>query len=668
MPIIDSTSGAVKTSYITEDLINIANEMRAWILTSLCAAGSGHSGGSLSCIDILTYLYMSKMKHDPESPNWDERDRFILSAGHKAPALYTALALTGYVPKEDLLTLRKLDSPFQGHPHWLKLPGIEVSSGSLGQGLSVSVGMALRAKIDNKKYRIYCLMGDGEQQEGQVWEAAMSASHYKLNNITAIIDCNSLQIDGRVKDVMNIDPIKEKYESFGWHTFQCNGHDFNELSETFEKAEKIIDKPSIIIARTIKGKGIDFMEDQAKWHGRAPDYEELKSALSQLKIDLPVDKLLKRSRDYQKKVDFFIEDSMPSFSKKYWWNTNETMTVEMKPTKSGFGKCLDEIGDDNRIICLGADISESINLSDFYKNNKNRKNRFISMGIAEQNMTCVAAGLAKEGKIPVTGTYGVFSANRNLDQIRTSVCYGNFNVKIIGAHGGVSVGPDGATHQALEDLFQICGLPNMCAVVPSDYTETQKASKSMILDIKGPVYLRFARESTPVITKESTPFKWGMANVIRFRGEQKNFIDSFETVLSENYKNENEQLTIVSCGPEVAESMRAAWILKSEYDIEARIINMHTIKPLDLNCLIQAAQDTGIILTAEEHQVGGLGRLVISGIMTSNKLSDKQLITDMIGIKDQFGESGNSWELLKVFGLSAEHIAKRAKNLYKLKK
>jgi len=646
--------------YTIEELEQAAKEMRAYTLVALHAAGSGHSGGSLSCMDLVAAAYLNAMNHNPKNPFWEDRDRFIFSAGHKAPSLYTALGMSGYFDIKDTMKLRKLDSPYQGHPHWLKLDGVEASTGSLGQGLSIAVGMAIRTKLDKKDYRIYCLMGDGEQQEGQVWEAVMEAAHYNLDNLTAIVDVNNLQIDGNVKDVMNIQPLKEKYESFGWNVIEIDGHGMKQIVEAYEQAKTISNKPTVILAKTVKGKGVSFMEDQAGWHGKAPNREELDKALEEIGVKLPVDDLLKIAQDYQAKMDKQTDSKLPKFSKNYWWNERENMKAEMKPTRKGFGECLAEIGDDPRIVCLGADISGSICINMFNKDHPERNDRFLSMGIAEQSSTGVAAGLAKEGKIPIFGTYGVFAAGRNLDQLRTTVCYGNFNVKIAGAHGGVSVGPDGATHQALEELFQICGLPNMNVFVPCDSVETKKASNAMILDIEGPCYIRYARESTPIVTTESTPYKFGIANIIRYRGEKENFIDAFETKLSSDYKSENEDITIIACGPEVPEAMRAAWILKEDFGIETRIINLHTLKPIDKKTIQKAAKETNAVITAEEHQVGGLGNQVAVAILAGGNPLKKFA---MIGVQDRFGESGSSWELVKYFGLSAEHIAKKAEEM-----
>ena len=669
MALIDSACNRIIRNYSIQELEEAANLMRGYNLVSLYAAGSGHAGGTMSIMDITAALYLKIANHDPKNPNWEDRDRIIWSTGHKAPSLYLGLAFAGFCPIEDVVTLRKLSSPFQGHPHWLKLPGVEVSTGSLGQGLSIAVGMGLAARLNRKKHKIFCIMGDGEQQEGQIWEAAMEAGHYGLDNVIGIIDCNRLQIDGWVKDVMSVEPLAAKYSGFGWDVLRVNGHDMNQIVDALAVAKEVHGRPVVILADTVKGKGVSFMEDQAGWHGKTPNREELHRALQELKLSdrIPLEAVLDRAKQYQVKVDRKLQDAMPKFPHDYWWNSGDSMRVKMEPTRKGFGQSLAQNGDDDRVVCLGLDISGSITISDFYSGKPDRSKRWISMGIAEQSATAAAAGLAREGKLPVLGTYATFAAARNLDQIRTSVCYGNFNVMIAGAHGGVSVGPDGATHQALEDLFAMQGLPNMSVVVPCDVVETNKATTYLLLQHKGPKYIRFAREATPVVTDESTPFQFGKANVIRLRRESPNFADAFDTTLAAAYKDEQEDLSIVACGPMVPEAMRAAYILKKEFGYETRVLNLHTLKPIDAEAIVRAGCETGVLITAEEHQIGALAWRVSGILSESPQLYGHPYITSAIGVKDRFGDSGAPWELIKEFEVSAEHIAERALQLMHVK-
>ena len=267
-----------------EGLANIANDIRIGIIEQVYNANSGHPGGSLSCADILAVLYFNQMNIDSENPNAKGRDRFVLSKGHCAPALYATLARKGYFDKELLKGFRKVESNLQGHPDMKKVPGVDMSTGSLGQGLSAAVGMAIGSKMEHEGYRVYCLLGDGELEEGQVWEAAMSASKNKLDNLCAIVDYNTLQIDGNVEEVAGLKDIKEKFESFGFNVIEVNGHDIEALIHAFNSAKHQKNMPSVIIAHTIKGKGVSFMEGKAEWHGKAPNQEQYEEAINELKL------------------------------------------------------------------------------------------------------------------------------------------------------------------------------------------------------------------------------------------------------------------------------------------------------------------------------------------------------------------------------------------------
>ena len=265
------------------ELKNIANDIRIGIIDATHAAKSGHPGGSLSITDIMTYLYFEKMNIDPKNPRMEGRDRFVLSKGHTAPALYSTLAHRGFFPVEDLITLRKIDSYLQGHPDMHKVPGVDMSSGSLGLGISAACGMALAGKIDGKDYRVYTVIGDGESEEGQVWEASMFASHYKLDNLCVILDLNGLQIDGPITEVMNPTPHDKKFEAFGFHVITIDGHDFEQIEAAFVEAEATKGQPTVIIAKTTKGKGVSFMENAVNWHGAAPNDEKHALAIEELK-------------------------------------------------------------------------------------------------------------------------------------------------------------------------------------------------------------------------------------------------------------------------------------------------------------------------------------------------------------------------------------------------
>jgi len=263
-----------------------ANRLRQDVIEMTAEAGSGHPGGSLSSADIMSCLYFDVLRHNPKDPKWPDRDRFVLSKGHACPVLYSALARAGYFPVKELKTLRKIGSRLQGHPDNRRTPGVEICSGSLGQGISAAVGMALAGKMDGKDFRVYAIIGDGEMEEGEVWEAAMSASHYKLDNLCVILDYNGLQIDGPIRKVMSPEPIKEKWLSFGWHAIEIDGNSISEILNAFKEARKVGGRPTIIIAHTIKGKGVSFMENVVAFHGKAPTKEEAEKALEELKEEV----------------------------------------------------------------------------------------------------------------------------------------------------------------------------------------------------------------------------------------------------------------------------------------------------------------------------------------------------------------------------------------------
>ena len=275
-------NGSTKGKTMSQDLEKIARQIRIDIIESLAAAGSGHPGGSLSCADMLTVLYFEKMNVNPERPVDPDRDRLVLSKGHAAPALYAALAERGFFPREELIRLRKVDSHLQGHPNMTYTLGVDMSTGSLGQGLSAANGMALAGRLDNKDYYVYVILGDGESQEGQIWEAAMSAAHYKLDHIIALYDHNGLQIDGTNDEVMT---VNEKFAAFGWNVLSCDGHDLEALSAAIDEAKTCEGKPTVIICETIKGKGVSFMENQVNWHGAAPNAEQAAVALAELRAE-----------------------------------------------------------------------------------------------------------------------------------------------------------------------------------------------------------------------------------------------------------------------------------------------------------------------------------------------------------------------------------------------
>jgi transketolase len=276
-------AGVFSSMASVKEMEAMAKRVRRHIVAMIGRAGSGHPGGSLSAVEIVTALYLKVLRHKPADPCWPDRDRFILSKGHAAPMLYAVLAECGYFPVDELFSLRQLDSRLQGHTDCTITPGVEMSSGALGQGLSFAIGVALAGRLNSQDYLVYVLLGDGECDEGQVWEAAMAAAHFKLDNLVAIVDNNGLQIDGWNRNVMNLEPFDEKWQAFGWHAIAVDGHDFARLTEAFKKVRQVRGQPAVIIAHTVKGKGVSFMENNPDFHGRAPNAEELEAALRELR-------------------------------------------------------------------------------------------------------------------------------------------------------------------------------------------------------------------------------------------------------------------------------------------------------------------------------------------------------------------------------------------------
>ncbi len=621
------------------ELNALANKIRIDIVQMIAKAGSGHPGGSLSCADLLCALYFGGiLDHSPEAPCSDNHDRFILAKGHAAPALYATLAHAGYFPREELATLRKLGARLQGHPDSCLVPGVEVSTGSLGQGLSIASGLACALKVDNNPCQVFTLLGDGECQEGQVWEAAMFAAHQHLDNLVGIVDSNDLQIDGNVSDVCDISDLSSKFMAFGWDVAEVDGHNIENIIKlcTFAKMNKE-GKPHMIIAHTTKGKGVSFMENQAGWHGVAPDLDQLKVALEDLHCS-EEDMWFTRDVDIPKVKECFCKENnnKNSIHQLVLLDPDSAESREKKATRAALGVTLASLAKEgNRIAAVDADLSGSTTTKKFAMASKENTRRFFNVGIAEQNMIDVAAGLSLKDYSVFTGSFAVFGTGRTYDQIRNTVCYSNLNVKITPTHAGISVGPDGGSHQMLEDIALMRVLPNMRVLVPADYAAACSAIK-LAAQTEGPVYIRMGRASVPCVYTEDTKLEIGGAHRLR----------------------EGNDVTIVACGVEVEQALKAAGALHNE-GIEAEVIDAFSIKPLAEDVILESIAKTGCLVSVEEHSIiGGLGA-ALSGLI-ANKYP---VPMEMIGIKDCFGKSGSFDELLKYFGLDSQNIVEGTKRV-----
>ena len=543
-----------------QELARVANEVRKGIVTGVHAAKSGHPGGSLGAADIMTYLYFEEMNVDPTDPRKADRDRFVLSKGHCAPGLYAVLAERGFFPKEDLETLRHIGSRLQGHPNMNDTPGIDMSTGSLGQGISAAVGMALAAKHWVDSYRVYTLLGDGECEEGQVWEAAMFAGNHNLDNLVAIVDHNGLQIDGTIDEVNSAMPLADKFRAFKWHVIElADGNDMTQIEAAFAEAREVTGVPVAIIAETVKGKGVSEVKKVA--------------------------------------------------------------------TRVSYGEALVGLGNEHDdFVVLDADLAAATQTGKF---KAAHPERFYDAGIAESNLMGLAAGIATTGHVAFASTFAMFAAGRAYEQVRNSIGYPHLNVKIGATHAGISVGEDGATHQCCEDIALMRTIPGMTVIVPADDIEARACVRAAY-EFEGPVYMRFGRLATPVINdREDYGFKIGRGVVVR----------------------EGSDVTIIACGLMVAEALEAAEALAAD-GIDAEVINMHTIKPLDERLVVASAKKTGRVVTAEEHSIiGGLGEAVASVLAEQHPVPMRR-----VGVRDVYGESGPAVDLLHKCGLDADGI------------
>lgn len=624
------------------DLKAKANDLRADILRMIGKAGSGHPGGSLSSADILCALYFGGvMDFDPRNPDDPDRDRFILAKGHAAPALYAALAHAGFFARSELATLRKMGSKLQGHPDSNLVPGVEVSTGSLGQGLSIACGMACGLNLDGNDHTVFSLLGDGECQEGQVWEAVMFAAHNKLDNLVAIIDRNELQIDGCTEEVCGLGDVAAKFEAFGWDVAAVDGHDIEALVKVLGAAKADRNgKPHAIVARTVKGKGVSFMEGEAGWHGKAPDADQLAQALADLGAPAAdafwdaVEEVDPASAFGAHKADA----DAPAASRKQpaLLSPEAAAASKKKATRAAYGATLAQLASEGvPVVVVDADLTGSTTTKAFAAADPAFAKRLFNAGIAEQNMTDVAAGLSLTGNVAFTGSFAVFGTGRAYDQIRNTVCYSNLDVKIAPTHAGISVGPDGGSHQMLEDISLMRGLPHMKVLVPADYPSACAALR-LAAETPGPVYVRMGRASVPCVYEDGVELSLGCAYRLR----------------------EGSDVTIVACGVEVEQALKAADRLAEE-GIRAEVIDAFCIKPLDKETILASAQKTGCVVTAEEHGVyGGLGSAVAELLAAEGPLP-----MEFVAMDDRFGKSGAYEELSAYFKMDAAAIVEAVKRV-----
>jgi transketolase len=561
------------------NISELAKLIRYYSLVSTTAAGSGHPTSSLSATDLMATLFFGGFfKADLDKPVFENNDRLIFSKGHASPLFYSLYAAAGKVSEEEMLSLRKFGSRLEGHPT-MQFPYTEAGTGSLGQGLSIGIGMALNAKLDQLPYKTFVLLGDSEMAEGSVWEAIQIAAHYNLDNLVGIIDVNRLGQRGETMYGHDVDGYAQRVGAFGWKTIVVDGHDVKEITAAYEKALKTKNAPTMIIAKTLKGKGISFIEDKDGWHGKALNKEELEKALAELG---PVDTKLHGVLEKPEAV------KVPALKTEAPKDVAYKMG-DMIATRKAYGNALVRLAASNpKLVVLDAEVSNST-YSEFIK--KTHPERFFEMYIAEQNMVGAALGFSRRGKIPFVSTFAAFFT-RAADQIRMAQ-YGAGNIKFSGSHAGVSIGEDGASQMALEDLSMFRAQLGSVVLYPSDAVSTERLVELMASH-EGNMYIRTTRKETPVMYAADEKFTIGGSKVLK--------------------QSSNDVVTVVAAGITVVEALAAHEQLQKN-GVSIRVIDLYSVKPLDIETLKKAAAETKAIITVEDHYVeGGLGEAVASAL------------------------------------------------------
>jgi transketolase len=597
----------------------IANQLRIHSVASTTAAGSGHPTSCCSAAELVAALFFAHMRYDPKNPRYPNNDRFILSKGHAAPLLYAAWAEAGLFPAADLLKLRELDHDLEGHPT-PRLPFVDVATGSLGQGLSVGVGMALAARLDKLNYRTYVLLGDGECAEGSVWEAASLAGIEKLNNLVAIVDVNRLGQSQATAFGHEMEVYLKRFVAFGWRAEVVDGHDAGQILKALNTAGEG-KQPLAILAKTIKGAGLEVQNKDA-WHGKALSKEEASQAIAALQPQARPGK--------EAQIPAPLEASSPQKEAPSQFPPLQYKKGEMVATREAYGNALARIGEaDERIVALDGDTKNSTFSEKFAKK---FPKRFTECFIAEQNMVGVAIGLGTRGKIPFASTFAAFFT-RAADQIRMAG-HSMANLKMAGSHVGVSIGEDGGSQMALEDLALMRAIGGSTVLYPSDAVCAEKLVEQMARQ-KGIFFLRTSRPKTPVLYDNDEEFPVGGAKVLR----------------------EGDKLTVAAAGVSLFEALKAADQLAGE-GIRITVIDAYSIKPLGTEVIKSAAQKTGnLVLTVEDHYPeGGLGDAV-AGTLSKDGIRVHKLAVNEIP------RSGKPEELLAKYGIDAAAIMKKVKAL-----
>lgn len=587
-------------------------------MMSTTAAGSGHPTSCLSAAELTAGVFFYAMKLDSKNPNGPESDRFVLSKGHAAPLLYAALAEAGVFPVSRVMTLRQFSSELEGHPT-PRVPGVDAATGSLGQGLSVGVGLAIGARMDKLETRVYVLLGDGELAEGSNWEAAEFAGHYGIDNLTAIADINALGQSERTMYKHDVEIYRKKFESEGWDTQVIDGHDVAAVLTALDLAKGVKGQPQAIIARTIKGHGISFLEDKDGWHGKALSKEQLAKAIAEMggPIEVAADPGRSYARTTLPEPPDFAEPPAPSYK-----------ADASVATREAYGNALKRIGAVNsRIVALDGDVKNSTFAGIFADT---YPDRFYQAYIAEQNMISVGVGLAARGKVPFLSTFACF-LSRAYDQVRMAAI-SRSSIKLCGSHCGVSIGEDGPSQMALEDIALLRAIHGSSVLYPSDAYSAERLTEEAAR-MPGITYIRTSRPKTPLLYSATDKFPVPGFHVLR--------------------QSANDRALIVGAGITVHEALKAHEELNSK-GISVRVMDLYCLKPIEGKEVAEPLKIAGgNLITVEDHYPeGGLGDTVLSALAEAGAAPERFVKLAVTGMP----HSGKPSELMDAFGISAGHV------------
>ncbi|HXW17321.1 MAG TPA: transketolase [Candidatus Acidoferrales bacterium] len=602
-----------------------ARRLGIYSMMSTTAAGSGHPTSCLSCEQLMAGIFFYAMKFDPRHPNSPEGDRFVLSKGHAAPILYAALAEAGVFPLSRMMTLRQFSSEMEGHPT-PRVPGVDAATGSLGQGLSVGAGLAIGAKLDSSPTRVYVLLGDGELAEGQVWEAAEFAGHYKLDNLTAIADINRLGQSEPTMYQYDLEVYRRKFESEGFDVQVIDGHDVPAVLAALDHAKSVKGRPQAIVARTIKGYGVSFVAGKEGWHGKPLSKDQLATALAEVGPvpPIPPDPGKSYARTDLPKPPDFPAPAPPDYK-----------PGASVATREAYGNALKRLAVVNPyIVAMSGDVKNST-FSEIFGDAF--PDRFFEAYIAEQNMVSVGVGLGARGRVPFVDTFACF-LSRAFDQVRMAAISRSF-IKLCGSHCGVSIGQDGPSQMALEDIAMFRAVNGSIVLYPSDAVSaerlTEVAARADCIS-----YIRTSRPKTPIIYSTDEKFPIPGFKVVR--------------------RSDNDRVTVIGAGVTLFEALKAADQLKGQ-GIAIRVIDLYCVKPLDGKALAAEIKATGgRLVTVEDHyEEGGLGEAVVTALLDVGVAPSKSKRLAVHGMP----HSGTPDELLDAFGLSAPHIVDAVKEI-----